>query len=102
MKFLLDTHILIWTLQDSAYLSEQVKTLINDNDNEIYISSASIWEIAIKSSLNKLNLSTNDITEALYLSDYLQLPITFEHAAKVLSLPRSGVGVCTHRSCGDD
>ena len=51
MKFLLDTHILIWSLQDSKYLPAQIRDLINETDNEIYISAASIWEIAIKSSL---------------------------------------------------
>lgn len=73
MKFLLDTHVLIWSLQDNERLSHQIKTLINDVHNEIYISAASIWEIAIKSSLNKINLSVDAILETLQHSDYYPL-----------------------------
>jgi PIN domain nuclease of toxin-antitoxin system len=87
MKFLLDTHILIWGLQENERLSHQIKELIDNEDNEIYISAASIWEIAIKSSLNKLNLSADEIVAALQDSDYLQLPITFGHTAKTAHLP---------------
>ncbi len=87
MKFLLDTHVLIWSLQDNERLSHQIKTLINDANNEIYISAASIWEIAIKSSLNKINLSVDEILETLQHSDYYPLPITFFHTAKIIHLP---------------
>lgn len=87
MKFLLDTHILIWSLQDNERLSYQVRELINDANNEIYVSAASIWEIAIKSSLDKLNLSVDEIVKTLHHSDYFQLPITFSHTAKTARLP---------------
>lgn len=87
MKFLLDTHILIWSLQDNERLSRQVRELINEADNEIYISAASIWEIAIKSSLNKLNLSVDEIVETLHHSDYFELPITYSHTARTIYLP---------------
>jgi PIN domain nuclease of toxin-antitoxin system len=56
-------------------------------DNEIYISAASIWEIAIKSSLNKLNLSVDEIVETLHHSDYFEFPITYSHTARTIHLP---------------
>ena len=87
MKFLLDTHILIWSLQNNNHLSQQIRDIINNIDNEIYVSAASIWEIAIKSSINKLNLSVEKVVETLHDSDYFPLPITFSHSAKITQLP---------------
>jgi PIN domain nuclease of toxin-antitoxin system len=87
MKFLLDTHILIWSLQNNNNLSQQIRDIVNNIDNEIYVSAASIWEIAIKSSINKLNLSVEKVVETLHDSDYFSLPITFSHAAKITQLP---------------
>ena len=87
MKFLLDTHILIWSLQNNNHLSQQVREIVNNIDNEIYVSAASVWEIAIKSSINKLNLSVEKVVETLHDSDYSPLPITFSHAAKTIQLP---------------
>ena len=71
MKFLLDTHIFIWCLQDNVYLTDSLRELIEESHHEIYVSAASIWEIAIKSSLNKLNLSVEIILQTLSESDYL-------------------------------
>ncbi len=87
MKFLLDTHVLIWSLQDSHRLSSSARAIIGDTNNIIYVSSATIWEIAIKTSLKKLNLSVDEILQTLQHSEYTQLPITFSHAAKVAELP---------------
>lgn len=51
MQILLDTHTLIWALEDNPKLKEDAKDLITDINNTIFVSSASIWEIAIKSSV---------------------------------------------------
>ena len=48
MKILLDTHVLIWTLQDSPMLPFNIREAIVDENNEIYVSVLSLWEIAIK------------------------------------------------------
>jgi PIN domain nuclease of toxin-antitoxin system len=57
MILLLDRHIFIWYVTDNSRLSRRVLELINDEDNEIFISMASIWEIAIKQSLGKLSFN---------------------------------------------
>lgn len=57
MNLLLDTHTLLWILTDDKKLSKTVKELFLSEENEIYISVASIWEIAIKVSIGRLNLS---------------------------------------------
>ena len=58
MRFLLDTHTFIWFVTDSPRLSNRVKQLIEDDYNEKLLSPASIWEMAIKHSMGKLNFAT--------------------------------------------
>jgi len=55
-RLLLDSHTLIWFFEDDARLPKHIKNLIEDADNEVFVSVASFWEIAIKKSLQKLTL----------------------------------------------
>lgn len=57
MRFLIDTHIFIWFVEDDARLKEGNKQLIEDYNNEIFVSHASLWEMAIKVSAEKLTLA---------------------------------------------
>lgn len=81
MNLLLDTHIFIWFLNGDKQLSSSLKGLIENTSNKCYLSIASIWEIAIKRSLNKLDLKGSFDEIAIFLSDnYIEtLPITFQH-----------------------
>jgi PIN domain nuclease of toxin-antitoxin system len=56
MNLLLDTHTLLWHALDDPHLSANARTLIADADNELFLSIASLWELAIKESTGKLNL----------------------------------------------
>ena len=56
MRFLIDTHILIWFLEGNSLLSAKQRSLIEDGDNSVLVSIASLWEIGIKVSLGKLDL----------------------------------------------
>jgi PIN domain nuclease of toxin-antitoxin system len=56
MKYLLDTHILIWILTNRKLISKNVLNILEDNSNKIYVSSVSLWEISIKLSLGKLDI----------------------------------------------
>lgn len=56
MKYLIDTHTFLWIIEDSKNLTNKVRTIYLDNSNDIYLSVASIWEMAIKISLNKLSI----------------------------------------------
>lgn len=56
MKFLLDTHTLLWIIDDNPQLSKKAKSIYLDDKNEIFTSTASIWEMAIKISLKKLEI----------------------------------------------
>ncbi|TGK54193.1 type II toxin-antitoxin system VapC family toxin [Leptospira bouyouniensis] len=57
MSFLLDTHVLLWTIGDSKQLSKKVSSIIQDQNNQILVSSISLWEISLKYKLGKLKLS---------------------------------------------
>lgn len=59
MKVLLDTHIFLWFVSDNPKLSNSLKETIEDGQNTIYLSIASLWEMSIKYSLGKLKLNTD-------------------------------------------
>jgi PIN domain nuclease of toxin-antitoxin system len=88
MQFLLDTHTFIWFINGDQTLPQKAINAINDADNKCYISIASIWEIAIKSSLKKLELQSNfdHIIDFLAENDIEILPISFQHLKKVITL----------------
>lgn len=87
MRILLDTNIFVWCILDDKKLTKHARELLMNAD-AIYVSSASIWEIAIKKSLGKID-SANDLenlSEAIDASGFLELPITSHHASRVCSL----------------
>ena len=89
MKCLLDTHAYLWWLSDPARLSHQVREVLGNRDLLVYVSVASFWEIAIKTSLGKLSLSREvDVLETeLHDDGILLLPISAMHCAGVATLP---------------
>ncbi|WP_323610333.1 type II toxin-antitoxin system VapC family toxin [Pectobacterium versatile] len=89
--YLLDTNILIFLAYNSEYLKEEVKNIIQDTDNELYFSSASIWEVVIKFSLNKpdFNISPDALRQGLFDNGFKELVIKGEHSLNVLNLPES-------------
>ena len=89
MKLLLDTHLLLWTAEGSRRLSRMARTLINDPDNEVVFSVASLWEIAIKRSLGRddSQLDPRLLRRGLLDNGHVELPITSEHALATDSLP---------------
>jgi PIN domain nuclease of toxin-antitoxin system len=89
MKLLLDTHLLLWTANESSRLSSTARKLINDLDNELLFSAASLWEIAIKSSLGRddFRVDARVLRRGLLDNGYSNLAITGEHAVAIDSLP---------------
>ena len=88
MQLLLDTHPFIWFINGDNHLPEKIKSLIADVENECFLSVASIWEIAIKTSLGKLELQSgfDRITDFLFDNDIEILPIKFVHLQTLLKL----------------
>lgn len=89
MRILLDTHILIWHLEGDSQLSPDRRLLIASPSNQVLISIASLWEIAIKLSKGKLAISKsiNDVVEQVERSTGLIFAIEPEHLIHVASLP---------------
>lgn len=88
MQLLLDTHAFIWFISGDQALPQRALNAIKDTDNKCYISIASIWEIAIKFSLKKLELKSDfdNIIDFLAANDIEILPINFQHLQKVTAL----------------
>ena len=86
MNLLLDTHVFIWTLDDDPRLSAAAWSMIEEAD-AVYVSSASIWEAAIKYQLGKIKVAPERLLEAVTPSGFLELPVNSRHAAAVAHLP---------------
>jgi len=69
MKYLLDTHVFLWTISNSGLLPANVGKRIRDPENEVYISSVNLWEIAIKARTKKLDLGSVSISDLIPLSE---------------------------------
>ena len=86
MNLLLDTHTLIWTLENNPTLSSKARDAIIDGENMIFVSSVSAWEISIKKSMGKLETPDN-LYEEIRLHRFTELKINFEHAGLSGKLP---------------
>ena len=89
MRLLLDTHIALWALVDSPRLPSKARLLILAPDNEVVVSAASVWEIAIKHGLAKKNMPVSGAEAKSWFTraGYTLLPVTADHAALVEELP---------------
>lgn len=89
MKFLLDTHLLLWAAAEPECLSRSARALINNPENELFFSAVSIWEVAIKHGLGREDFQVNArvLRRALLDQDYIELPLTGSHAASIDTLP---------------
>ncbi|MFP4103324.1 type II toxin-antitoxin system VapC family toxin [Coleofasciculus sp.] len=90
MKFILDTHALIWFFSGNSNLSHTVRELMEDTNHEKNISIASVWEMAIKQSKGKLTLLLpleTYITQKINLEDFALLSIQLNHLGIISTLP---------------
>jgi PIN domain nuclease of toxin-antitoxin system len=89
MNLLLDTHVLIWWLQDSDRLGRRARHAILRPGAAVFISSASMWEISIKSAAGRLKIKEPlaKCIPDLVAGGFHHLPINFEHALAVRDLP---------------
>lgn len=89
MRLLLDTHLLLWAAASSKRLPPEAREILEDGTNEAYYSAASIWEIAIKSSIARkdFRIDLDALRSALPKMQLVELPITASHAAGVTRLP---------------
>lgn len=89
MNILLDTHVALWAITDSPKLPKRAREMIESPKSSVWISAATVWEVAIKHSLRRgdMPVSSQDAMRYFRESGYRFLPIEPEHAAGVEELP---------------
>jgi PIN domain nuclease of toxin-antitoxin system len=89
VKLLLDTHLLLWAAEGVRRIPRGARPLISDRDNELLFSVASLWEIAIKSTLKRpdFQVDARTLRRGLIDNGYIELPILSEHAVAIDALP---------------
>ena len=89
MRLLLDTHILLWALSEPERLPDDLVDALTAPNCEVYVSAASIWEIAIKQALRRDDFTANpaEVSAALPIAGFRELPVRARHAAEVSALP---------------
>ena len=85
MRLLLDTHIFLWAVSGSPRLKPAARRLI-ESAEQVYVSAASIWEVAIKAQLGKIEADPQALTNAIAASGFLELGVRAAHAAGIARL----------------
>jgi PIN domain nuclease of toxin-antitoxin system len=86
VRLLLDTHVFLWTVSNDRRLTKRSRKLIQESD-EVFVSSASIWESAIKAGMGKLDADIAVLASAIADSGFIELPVRAVHAIGVRTLP---------------
>ena len=86
MRLLLDTHIVYWYFYDDARVPKRALEIMQSAQS-VYVSSVTLWEIAIKVRIGKMQAAPEEMIHRMDESGLLELPITFVHAVEVAKLP---------------
>ena len=87
MQVLLDTHVFLWLINGSRRLNKPAKAKIESADR-VFVSAASIWEIAIKAQLGKMKADLDEVIRQIQANGFEELPVYARHAKAVATLPR--------------
>lgn len=90
MRFLIDSHVLLWAAENPSKLSDRVRSALEDESNELLLSAGSLWEISIKVALGKLTLSLplrEWLIKAIADLNLELLPITVDHVERLRLMP---------------
>jgi PIN domain nuclease of toxin-antitoxin system len=87
LRLLLDTPALLWALSGSGELPASLRDALEDQANVVFVSAASVWEMAIKQARGKLRYPADEVAAALRRASLLELPVTVRHAEAAASLP---------------
>ena len=88
MRLLVDTHVLLWWLADDRRLKPAERGVIADPDAVVYVSAVSLWEVAIKRGLGRLDVDIDQLERETEEGGFLELPVRWRHARRTASLPR--------------
>jgi len=90
MRALLDTHTFLWWIIDNPQISSRVRDIMSNSSNELFLSAASCWEIAIKAKIGRIKLPDRPqifVSQQMALNTIQGLPIQISHALHVFNLP---------------
>lgn len=87
MRLLLDSHAYLWWLANDARLPAAARAAIADSRSIVHVSAATIWELAIKAALGRLDTGGADLTDEIAANGFVELPITARHATEAGALP---------------
>lgn len=89
MKLLLDSHLLLWAVSEPARISSEIRAYIEDLENQIFFSAASLWEIAMKTGMGRpdFQVDVQLLRRTLLQNRFQELPVTSEHAIALRNLP---------------
>lgn len=87
MRLLLDTHILLWWVVGDRRLPKALRTAIASGDNDVAVSAATFWEIAIKQHLGRIAIDLAELQDALMADGFEELPVRVAHTLHLGSLP---------------
>lgn len=88
MRLLLDTHILLWWTMADRRLPKVLANIVASPDNDVAVSAASIWEIAIKRTLGRIEVDLDELLSSMTADGFSELPLRFAHSLRLESLPR--------------
>jgi len=86
MRVLLDTHVYLWAVTNNSSLKAPTRRIMEAAE-QVFVSAASIWELAIKARLGKIQAEPDAMVEAIEASGFVELPVRARHAAGVAKLP---------------
>lgn len=89
MRILLDTHVLLWAVGNSDRLTVAARKWLEDSNNEVFFSAASLWEIALKAALGRedFRIDPAQVLEVMPETGFSELPVNAQHAVEVSRLP---------------
>jgi PIN domain nuclease of toxin-antitoxin system len=88
VRLLLDTHAYLWWLQDAPRLSSAAREAVAEPGSLVFVSAATVWEMAIKQALGRIDPAGADLVAEIEANDFVELPIAGRHAQAAGVLPR--------------
>lgn len=87
MRLLLDTHVLLWWVTGDRRLVKSLRAAIASRDNDVAVSTATFWEIAIKKQLGRIALDLQELVDAVRADGFAETTVTAAHTLQIESLP---------------
>jgi PIN domain nuclease of toxin-antitoxin system len=87
MRLLLDTHILLWWMRGDRRLPKSLRAAIASTGNDVAVSAATFWEVAVKRQLGRIVIDLAELLAAVEADGFEELPIRFAHALRLETLP---------------